>query len=168
MTVENASGQVAAVTVGGDSSLLLHNGVSVAEPVRGLGTITRQILHRTATASSQAPQELVALGTGGYFATPRGLASHIITFSKPAYPGTIAHVMSAQLKIRIDETGRVVSQQSLEGDALALAACSRSIKNWQFRPFVAAGAPVRVDAHVIFWFGADGSVTSPIITEMAR
>ncbi len=85
-----------------------------------------------------------------------GLVEHR---SLPEYPddalraGTAGDVI---LKIIIDETGKIVLGQVVEGDPLLVAASADALRDFAYRPYQLNGAPIRVETQVGFHFGIEG------------
>lgn len=61
-------------------------------------------------------------------------------------------------KTLIDETGKIVMSEPVEGDPLLVAASLDALRGFKFRPYMLSGNPVKVESQVGFHFGRDGKV----------
>jgi outer membrane biosynthesis protein TonB len=55
-------------------------------------------------------------------------------------------------KVVVDETGRIVSNKPIEGDALLVAASKEALHDYRFHPYVVNGAPVAFESEVGYRF----------------
>jgi TonB family protein len=54
--------------------------------------------------------------------------------------------------IVVDQTGKIVSSEPVKGPALLVAASAEALRNYQFRPYLVNGAPVKVESQLGFHF----------------
>jgi outer membrane biosynthesis protein TonB len=59
-------------------------------------------------------------------------------------------------KIVVDETGKIVLSEPVEGDALLVAASVDALRDLRFRPYQLNGTPTSVETQIGFHFGLSG------------
>jgi len=59
-------------------------------------------------------------------------------------------------KIVVDETGKIVMTEPVEGDSLLVAASMDALRDFRFRPFLLDGTPILVESQIGFHFGLKG------------
>jgi outer membrane biosynthesis protein TonB len=59
-------------------------------------------------------------------------------------------------KIVVDETGRIVLSEPVEGDSLLVAASVDALRDLRFRPYQLNGTPTSVETQIGFHFGLSG------------
>jgi outer membrane biosynthesis protein TonB len=81
----------------------------------------------------------------------------------PVYPDE-AMVKGIQgevwFNVQVDETGKIVSAQTMGGDPLLIAASKQALEKSRFYPYVVNGTPVRVEAQLGFRFTAEKNGSS--------
>jgi outer membrane biosynthesis protein TonB len=55
-------------------------------------------------------------------------------------------------KVVVDETGKIVSDKLIEGDALLVAASKEALHDYRFHPYVLNGTPVSFESEVGYHF----------------
>jgi TonB family protein len=65
----------------------------------------------------------------------------------------------AEIEIKIDEAGNVISTKPVSGQQFLMDAAMKALKEWKFRPTQFKGAPVQVIGTMVFTFHQDGSVS---------
>ncbi len=101
--------------------------------------------------ASQKPQQIRV--SGGVMA---GMVERKVL---PEYP---EHAMRTGIqgdvifKIEVDETGKIVLSQPVEGDPLLIAASVEALRNYRFRPYQLNGTPIRVESQLGFHFTLNG------------
>ncbi len=144
-------------------SLMLYNGNIVPERIVGVSSIIQRLIHPTRRQDST---ELIRGPNGDYVAMRPGVRSHAVALRKPEHPDRYAlskRTAEVLLRIKIDETGRVVDVIDVSGPDPFLKVARSALWESQFRPFTANGTAVPVMASIIFQFHGDGAVTSPDI-----
>lgn len=149
------------------SGFMVHNGVTVAQEVQGIRTLVAQ-LARPGAASNNT--RIVKLEADKYAATPKGLADNLVTLAKPAYPASVdgEEIQQVLVRVTIDETGVVSEITPVQGKKEFLEAVLQAVRNWRFRPFSADGKAIPIKASLVFFFGNDRTVSSPIFDELQR
>lgn len=61
-------------------------------------------------------------------------------------------------KMLVDETGKIVMSEPVQGDPLLVAASLDALRDFKFRPYQLNGAPIRVESQIGFRFGQNGKV----------
>jgi TonB-like protein len=150
-----------------ENGLLVHNGIYVAQEVKGLHTLMSRLI-RPNPPTNTPP--IIEVRKDEFVVTPRGLAANMRKLRKPTYPVgvTVDGVEQVSLRIMINEEGRVTGVDRVRGTAEFLDAAEQAVSAWKFRPFSVDGRAVAVKASVVFFFGADGTIKSPIFDEMAN
>jgi protein TonB len=78
-----------------------------------------------------------------------------ISLPKPAYPqaAKIMHLGgSVKVQVLIDETGKVVSAQVLEGHPILSAPAAQAARQARFSPTILGGNPVKVSGYIVYNF----------------
>ncbi len=149
------------------NGLVVHNGVFLAQEVAGIRTLVSQLAN-----PQQASNTVRVFKTqdNQYVATPKWLGTNLISLKKPSCPVgiTAANLEVALLRITIDEGGIVRQIIPVRGNQAFLETATQAVKDWTFRPFVPEGKPVPVVASIIFFFGPNGTVSSPVFDEMGK
>lgn len=158
-----------------DSGLLIRNGEVTAGQVRGEHDLVIH-LQRINIAPETEPLarlpdgKYVRLSGGLYLITNKGLRDHLEAFQRPSPPRQLESCCSggpeqrvAQLRIEVDEEGRVSAVKTERGPAQLAAACEAAVKSWKFRPFVVEGRAIRAAATVRFILREDGTVITPAL-----
>ncbi len=60
-------------------------------------------------------------------------------------------------KVDVDESGKIILAQPVEGDALLAAAGMDALRDYRFRPFQLNGTPIRVETQLGFHFSLTGT-----------
>jgi hypothetical protein len=153
------------------SSLLIRNGVIIPEEVKDPRTLLL-LLGRPNQPTAGKTVELFQISGGRYVATPKGLASHLVSFIKPSFPETARSLggddRQVWLRVWIDQSGSVQRISRVKGNELLLEPAEEAVRLWKFRPFTKDGETVPVEATLLFLFGDDGTVSSPVFTELGR
>ena len=55
-------------------------------------------------------------------------------------------------KVVVDETGKIVSDKAIEGDALLVAASTEALHGYRFHPYLVNGTPVSFESEVGYRF----------------
>jgi outer membrane biosynthesis protein TonB len=149
------------------NSLVLHNGVSVARDVEGIRTLVSQ-LERPHRAPNTT--QVVKTQTNQYVATPKGIAANLINLKRPSYPAvaTVDDIEQVIVRIAIDEAGIVRQVTPVRGKRAFSDAAALAVREWRFRPFSADSKPVAITASIVFFFGKNGTVNSPVFEEMGK
>jgi TonB family protein len=105
-----------------------------------------------------------------YVVTPKGLGANLVTLRKPSCPVGVpaAELEQVLLRITIDEAGVVRQISPVRGSKAFLEAATQAVSEWRFKPFTPEGKPVPVVASVIFFFGPNGTVSSPVFDEIGK
>jgi TonB family protein len=61
---------------------------------------------------------------------------------------------TVRVDILVDENGKVISIEQVSGPKLLQSAAVEAVKNWEFKPFLKNGKPVKVRGFVIFNFSS--------------
>lgn len=83
------------------------------------------------------------------------LRSHAINQVTPEYPSIAkqAHVYGdVEVEVVVGEDGNVISSRALSGHLLLQAATLKAAKQWQFKPILLKGAPIKVQGILTFRF----------------
>jgi len=86
----------------------------------------------------------------------RGLVDHPAV---PDYPeAALRSAMHGDVvfKILVDETGKIVLSNPVEGDPLLVAASVDALRDFRFRPFLLNGTPLKVESQLGFHFSVKG------------
>jgi outer membrane biosynthesis protein TonB len=59
-------------------------------------------------------------------------------------------------KVIIDETGKIVLSEPVDGQPLLIAASMEALRDFRFRPYQLNGAPIQVESQIGFHFDAKG------------
>lgn len=59
-------------------------------------------------------------------------------------------------KVLVDETGKIVLSEPVEGDSLLVAASVDALRDFRFRPYLLNGAPLKVESQLGFRFSLKG------------
>lgn len=81
--------------------------------------------------------------------------------SLPVYPRTARQKAIAGdviFKVLVDETGKIVLSEPVEGDPLLVAASIDALREFRYRPYRLMGSPISVESQVGFHFSKDGKV----------
>lgn len=54
--------------------------------------------------------------------------------------------------IVVDETGKIVQHQAVQGDPLLITASDQALRDYRFRPYLLNGIPVRVESQLGYHF----------------
>jgi hypothetical protein len=151
--------------VGG--SWVVRNGVSAAEEVIGIRTLVSRL---TRSDQSLNTAELVRIRGDHYIATPKGLASNLVSLKRPTFPSEVAveDIEGVTLRVTIDHEGVVREISRVSGKEQLLSAVEEAVRDWKFRGFRSGGQPVSVQASIVFFFAKDGKISSPIFNEIQK
>ncbi|MGH9898022.1 MAG: energy transducer TonB [Pyrinomonadaceae bacterium] len=149
------------------NGLMIHNGVSLTQEVEGIRTLASRLTRPNPTVNTA---KIVKIQGEQYVATPKGLAANLISLRKPTFPtGTMAEEMEqVLLRITIDEEGVIREINLIRGNKPFSDASVEAVREWKFRPFSADNKPISTKASVMFVFGKDGTISSPIFNELAK
>lgn len=98
--------------------------------------------------TSSQPAETSPLEVGS-------LVGYATKKTSPVYPSIARNMrMTGIVKVNIvvDEEGRVIEVQDMDGPSLLQDAAQSAVRKWKFRPFLRNGEPVRVLGYVSFNF----------------
>lgn len=87
------------------------------------------------------------------------LAGIIEHTALPAYPAQALQSGirgDAIFKVLVDETGKVVRADIVEGDPVLIAASADALREFRFRPYALNGVPVQVESQMEFRFSTKG------------
>jgi hypothetical protein len=150
------------------NGLMIYNGAVLPQEVEGIRTLVARLQRPNPAVNTT---KIIELQANRYVATPKGLATNLISLKKPRYPvseATGEELEQVILKIRIDETGLVKEINRIKGSKAFMDAAEQAVTEWKFQPFMAEGKPITVEASVVFFFGKDGAINSPIFDEMIK
>jgi outer membrane biosynthesis protein TonB len=115
---------------------------------------------------SAAAQQTTTTGVQNQLSVPRrirasaGVISGLIEHrALPDYPeAAIKSGLQGDviLKIVIDETGKIVQAEPVEGQPLLIAASMDALRGFQFRPYLLNGTPIQVESQAGFHFVLNG------------
>ncbi len=165
VNVDTPNGPVVRATPA--NSLMVHNGEIIPREVEGIRTLVAR-LERPNPAADAA--QIVRVQANRFFATPKGLAANLMNLKRPSFPPAEINgeVETVILKIAIDEEGIVKEIIPVKGSKEFSDTAQQAVREWKFKPFLADDKPIAVEASVVFFFGKDGTVSSPIFNEMSK
>lgn len=143
--------QISETTV--TESLLVRNGVTQPEPVRGMRDVLRSL-----TSIAQPPTPPIARTPDGHvFVTKEKLRQHLVNAERVPSVRSPNVSRLAFIIVEVSATGspRVISQR---GDPAVSEAATRSIASWKFSPFELEGQAVPVRTTLVFGPDSTGAV----------
>jgi outer membrane biosynthesis protein TonB len=90
------------------------------------------------------------------FGVIKGLIDHEAVPDYPDAVLTSAIQGVVIFKILVDETGKIVLSEPVEGDPLLVAASVDALRDFRFRPYLINGAPLKVESQMGFRFSLKG------------
>ncbi|MFY9557470.1 MAG: energy transducer TonB [Blastocatellia bacterium] len=165
VSIDTPDRTIARATLG--NGLLIHNGIAIAEEVAGIRTLVSRLARPSPSPNAA---QVVRIQGNQYVATPKGLAKNLISLRKPSCPTgiTVAELEVVTLKVTIDETGTIKHVTSIRGTQVFVEAAMQAVKEWRFTPFSAENKAVPIVASIVFFFGPNGTVSSPVFDEMGK
>jgi outer membrane biosynthesis protein TonB len=103
------------------------------------------------TTDSQA-QGAPAQTTRVAAAEMAGLVEHKVLPQYPREALTKGIQGNVVFKIVVDETGKIVASEPLQGDPLLVGAGADALQDYRFRPYLINGSPVKVASELGFHF----------------
>jgi TonB family protein len=81
-----------------------------------------------------------------------GLVEHKVLPEYPEQAMTKGIQGDVIFKIVVDETGKIVLSEPVEGDSLLVGASMDALRDYRFRPYLLNGSPIRVESQLGFHF----------------
>jgi TonB family protein len=150
-----------------EDSLMVRKGIIVPVPVKGGQTLLIRFASPARMPVIQS-RETFFTPDGRVMATPRGLASHLLTLVKPYAQVPPANGVGVTVRVTISESGHVTNVVHVNGQSGYSAAVENAVRQWKFSPFLKNGVRTPVTASVMFFFDPSGEVTSPVFSELSR
>lgn len=161
VTIDGNRGTI--VTARPMTSLMVHNGLILAEEVHNGASLLNRLQFPRQSRSGEGP-DVINANNGQYIATHKGLASHLLSFQKPEVQRSTS-TAQALLRVTINESGEVTQVVPASGDEPLLSACQQVVRGWKFRPFVVNGTRVPVIGLILFVVHQDGRLWSPLFAQ---
>lgn len=165
VSIDTPDRTIARATPG--NGLLIHNGIAIAQEVAGIRTLVSRLARPNPSPNAV---QVVRIQGNQYVATPKGLATNLISLKKPSCPAgiTVAELEAVTLRVTIDETGTIKQVTPISGTQVFVEAATQAVREWRFTPFFAENKAVPIVASIVFFFGPNGTVSSPVFDEMGK
>lgn len=140
-----------------EGAVLSHRNVDPYQPSRDSGCITcngTQTDVRVET-DSKPPEPRVVKPPTTERVTSKVLTSKAISLPAPAYPPMARqiHVFGAvNVQILVDESGKVISAQTVSGHPLLISAAKEAAMRARFTPTILNGQPVKIQGVITYNF----------------